>query len=370
MKRYIYILPFIVSFFVHPLNGYSQQEVQISQYMITPMLSNPSLSSVDDYWETNISYRNQWIGIPDGPKTTYLSSQKPLGKPHFGRTHKGDFHNWHGVGAVIMKDQIGPYSNTKVQANYSYNIALTAGQKYGAQHKDGLRLALGVTAGYVFYTIDKEILGMKQLSTTENVTNNRAISDATYAAIAENGSISALDMNFGATLYFRETFFLGISSSQILQNEVNLGAKSSLWRHYFITGKYKWQVNEQWYVIPSMLLKYVSGAPVSYDFSLQADWTDKVFFGMGYRHRDAVSVMTGLRFKWGEKIKNFRKDKHRYIVQVFYSYDITTSKLGQNDSVHNSKGAHEITIGFLLPPMFRERNAEDTWKGKNTNNMH
>ena len=34
----------------------------------------------------------------------YLSTQTTIGKPHWGRTHPGDWHNWHGIGAIISKD--------------------------------------------------------------------------------------------------------------------------------------------------------------------------------------------------------------------------------------------------------------------------
>ena len=114
-------------------------------------------------------------------------------------------------------------------------------------------------------------------------------------------------------------------------------------------------------MIPSVILQLVNGVPPTANFTTRLDWQDKLYLGLGYRTSDAVTVLLGARIKWGEKIKNFRIDKHRYIVEVYYSYDFTTSRLGSREISQNSKGSHEITLAFLLPPMFHERNAEDTW---------
>jgi type IX secretion system PorP/SprF family membrane protein len=364
MKRALIFIAVLIGICAH-----AQQEVQVSQYIVSPMLINPAFSSIHDYWETNVVYRNQWVGIDDAPVSYYLSSQTTIGKPHWGRTHKGDFHNWHGVGGLILKDQLGPFNNLKVKANYSYNIALTQGKEYGYEHRDGLRIAFGAFGGYTNYRVDKGILGQGQTSGLDRVAHNNSLNDITYQLLAEN-SVSAFDLTMGAVIYYAETYFLGVSSSQILQSKIELTDNSALARHWFITGMIKKELNEQWFLIPSVLAKYTPGAPLSMDFSIQADWEDQVYMGLGYRHQDAVAAFIGSKIKWGEKVKKFRTDKHRYIIHAYYSYDLTTSRLSNKELVNKSTGSHELTLGFLLPPMYHERNAEDTWKKTNTNNLH
>ena len=293
----------------------------------------------------------------------------PLGKPHWGRTHKGDLHHWHGVGGVLMRDQLGAVKNTRVKLNYSYNLGLTEGRKYGYEHKDGLRLALGIFGDYTSYRIDKDILGKSQVSSGEKIANNRALNDITYQKLSED-AVSTFDVTMGAMFSYAETFFLGFSLSQMLQNNLSIGDASTLTRHYYVSGMVKAEVNQDLYLIPTFLTKVVRGAPASIDVSLQADWRDQWFIGGGYRHQDAITLIGGFRYKWGEKIKDFRRDKHRYLMQVYYSYDITVSKLANDNLKNRSHGSHEITIGFLLPPKFKERNAEDTWRRGNTNNLH
>jgi type IX secretion system PorP/SprF family membrane protein len=193
------------------------------------------------------------------------------------------------------------------------------------------------------------------------VTNDLSVNDTVYLAMAEN-ALSTMDVTFGAMLYYNNRYFLGISSSQMLQQDMKVTDQSSLSRHYFISGLVKLPLNPRLEVIPSGMIKAVRGAPISFDVSSRLDWDERYFIGGGYRYQDAVTLMAGIRYKWGEKIKDFRRDKHRYVMQFYYSYDLTTSKLSSRQMAQRSNGTHEITIGFLLPPMYTERNAEDTWK--------
>ena len=367
MKIQRVLLPLFV--LIGVIEGNAQQDVQVSQYIISPMLINPAFSSVADYWETNFVYRNQWVGIKDAPVTTYISTQSTIGKPHFSSTHKRDFHGWHGVGALIMKDQIGPLSTNRLKLNYSYNKGLTSGKKYGHSHEDGLRLAFGAVLDYSSVRIDKNLLAQSQNSSGDNVSNGDALNDVTFARISPNAE-PVFDIDLGLMLYYNNTFFLGVSSSQVLQSTEVYGGYGGLRRHYYLTGMIKSPLNEQWFLISSVLVKSVNAAPVSLDVGFQLDWTDRIFLGTGYRYQDAVTLMIGYRHQWGEKIKHFRRDKHSYIMQFYYSYDITTSKLGQRSLEYGSTGSHEITLGFLLPPKYKERNAEDTWRRGNTNNLH
>ena len=371
MKDYSKRLRFLGFLLILLQNIYStaQQEVQVSQYIVSPMLINPAFSSIDDYWETNFVYRNQWVGIQDAPVTYYVSTQTTIGKPHFASTHKGDFHNWHGIAGLLMKDQIGPFSKNRLKANYSYNIGLTKGKKYGASHEDGLRLALGVFADYSSIKVDKTLLSQSQTSTGDRVSNYLTETDITHIGLSSSSDPS-LDFELGFMFSYDNTFFLGASSSQILQNQEVYGGYGGLNRHYFITGMVKTHLTEQWFLISSFLTKMVEGAPVSWDLGIQLDWTDKVFLGGGYRHEDAMSLLAGYRHQWGENVKHFRKSKNNYITQIFYNYDITTSRLGDRNLEQRSHGSHEITVGFLLPPKYKERNAESTWKKGNTNNLH
>ena len=361
MKAKRFILFFTINLSVL-ITVSAQQEIQLTHYIINPFMSNPAYSSIADFINLKAGYRNQWNGIEGSPVTSYASIHTPIGKPHWARTHPGDFHDWHGTGLFFLKDQIGPYNTTKVNLNYSYNLKIIEGGKYGYEHKDGLRISFGTFVGWTQYNTDKALLSRSKVSDWSNVRNDLSVNDPTYLILAEN-STPTLDLTLGTMIYYNDRYFLGLTTSQIFQNEVSLGIDTKLIRHYFLNGMIKLPLWEHWYLIPSTMVKLVRGAPTSFDFSTRLDWEDRFFIGGGYRYQDAVTFIAGLRYKWGEKIKNFRVDKHRYIVQFYYSYDLTVNRLASKNLLQKSRGTHEITVGFLLPPMYTERNAEDTWKG-------
>lgn len=339
---------------------WSQQEIQSTHFMVNPQLLNPAYSSTDNNLNVKAGYRNQWGGIEGAPNTGFLTFSTPIGKSRWARTHPGDFHNWSGVGAAIITDEIGPYENTKINLNYSYNIGLIEGRKYGYDHMDGLRFSLGASAGVSSYKINSDILSQTKNLDYSTSDHLPSINDPKYAEL-QQGSQNALDVNLGGILYYDNTYFLGLSTTQLLQDAASQVENISLARHYFLSGTYKWALNEEFFIIPSAIFKLVRGAPTSINFTTRLDWQDKWYLGLGYRTDDAATILIGSHIKWGEKVKHFRVDKHRYAIDVFYSYDWTTSRLGKRKLSRNSNGSHEITIAFFLPPMFHERNAEDTW---------
>ena len=363
MKREQTILNLLFILFITLVNHcFGQQDIQSSQFMINPFLLNPAYSSMDESLDTKISHRNQWIGVEGAPKTSYLSSHVPIGKPLWAQTHPGDFHNWHGAGFQVLNDKIGAYNNYRFNANYSYNLGLSQGDGYGYEHTDGFRIALGTFFGWNYYSVDGDILSKSKTSTGSRIDNDVVYTDDTYNELVGIGSSLNFDMSFGALLYYGNKYFLGVSSSQIFENDIKITSESKLNRHYFITGKYKHRVSEPLYIIPSVIFKYVHNTPLSYNLNVRVDWWDQLFAGLGYRSGDAITLMAGAEVKWGEKIKNFRRDKHRYRMHIYYTYDYTTSKLNTKNLLGRSKGSHEITIAFLLPPFYIERNPEDTWK--------
>lgn len=359
MKKQLHLFVMITILFSGSV--FAQQEIQSTQFMLNPFMLNPAYSSVDDNMDFRTGYRNQWVGIEGAPNTYYTSVHGPIGKPRWARTHPGDFHNWHGTGMYILQDNIGAFRHTRINANYSYNIGLSKGINYGYEHHDGLRLSIGAFIGSNRFSVDKEILSKSKTPTSENIANTNTLNDPIYQSMTDNASFNALDMSLGAMLYYGEQYFLGISTTQLFQNSVTITEEMKMVRHYFVSGMAKLELNEEYYLIPSAILKVVKGAPMSYNLNLRLDWQDKLFAGLGYRSGDAIIGMIGSQIRWGEKVKSFRVDKHRYIVNFFYSYDYTISKLGKDSLTQPSKGSHEITVSFLLPPMFHERNAEDTW---------
>jgi type IX secretion system PorP/SprF family membrane protein len=342
--------------------------------MVNPYLVNPALAGAENFIDIKFGYRNQWSGLDGAPTTFYASGHTPIGKAQVAQTHKGDYHNWHGIGGFVYRDEIGPLSTTSMNANYAYNMKLTEGAGFNTHHKDGIRLSIGTFLGYSINRVDAEkLFSFNSNAGDFNNETSRANAfgnDPLFAQrfnqlsllngegdIIGDGSKGQFDMSLGGLVYLRDLFYVGLSTYQALGANVFEGTNTNNSRHYMVTASYKAELGNYIYLMPSILAKKVSGAPFSIDVNARVDYHDLFFGGISYRHGDAIALMAGTIIELQEKTKHFRKGKHRYGVEVFYSYDFTTSEIRTY-----SKGSHEITLGFRLPPMLQSRNAESTWR--------
>jgi type IX secretion system PorP/SprF family membrane protein len=316
----------------------AQQTPQYTQYMVNPYLYNPALAGSEDFVDIKAGYRAQWVGLENAPKTMYLSAHAPI-KAHTLRHAKNDQKAYPGVGGYVMKDETGPISNLRFNGSFSYNLQISNGKWYGAlHHSDGVRLTLGMSLGVNQYQIDGSKLKLE---------------DSNDPSIAE-GQMTKLnpDASVGAWLYFGDKFYVGASANQILNSKIkfndainedaqNLGR---LTPHYNLVAGTKLEVGYELYLLPSFMVKGVSGAPISWDLNTRIDYQDTYYGGISYRHQDAIALLAGVVL--GKK-KN---------IEVAYSYDITVSNIAPY-----SNGSHEVTLGYRIMPHLVSRNPSDNW---------
>ncbi|TPG67507.1 type IX secretion system membrane protein PorP/SprF [Hymenobacter nivis] len=311
MKRalYLLLLPLLL---LAAAPARAQQQAQYSQYMNNNYLLNPGATGVEDYIDVKASYRTQWTGLEGAPKTYYASASSSLGK--WRSTSKRTIHDrvrpFHAIGGLLYNDVTGPTSRTGAYASYAYNLVLTR----------KIRLALGVSAGMQQFSVDGEQLHFFDPTT-------RAASAASRV----------LDGSVGVWLYSPD-FYFGASSAQILGNRLNFsygpnsvdaGAPgNSLRRHYFATAGVRLPIDDDWSLVPSVLVKSVSPAPLSVDLNAKIKYQDLLWFGASWRAFDSVVGMVGLSYEQ---------------LTVGYSYDAGISGL---TGYHG--GSHEILVGLRL----------------------
>ena len=355
-------------------SAFAQQQAQYSQFMVNPYLVNPALSGAEDFLDIKFGYRQQWVGLGEGnsaPTTMYFSAHMPIGKANVAQTHKGDYHNWHGIGVLAYKDQQGIYnatngnsnkwSNTYAALNYAYNLKLTDGSGFNAHHKDGMRLAMGAFLGMNKGALNTDFTYPIDIDPTQSGVDPSAFGGS-------NVSTMDFDLSIGGLLYFREAFTFGLSTFQSLGGTFDFVNNNSRFkRHYYAHLAYKFEMQDHIYIWPSLLWKQV-GNIISYDLNARLDYHDQIFGGISFRmgngvefRNSAVTLMAGGLIELIEHNHDFRKGKHRYGIEIFYSYDISTNFYTPAGYDAYDKGSHEIILGFRLPPMLMERNAEDTW---------
>lgn len=270
-----------------------QQDPQYTQYMYNMNIVNPAYAGSKGTMSIGLLGRKQWVGIDGAPETFTATINAPLGMKT-------------GIGLSVISDKIGPVKETNAYADYSYTIETS---EIG-------RLAFGIKAGATFQNI--------------NFLSLEAI-DHLDPLILEN--LNNTYPNFGAgAYYYTNKFYVGFSVPNILQSRHfeksnGLITKASEKMHFFATTGYVFEVTDRTKFKPSVMVKGVTGAPLSIDLSANILFNDRLELGASYRLDDSVSGMIGI----------YMSPKFR----IGYAYDYTLSNLGNFNS-----GSHEIIIGF------------------------
>jgi type IX secretion system PorP/SprF family membrane protein len=326
---------FLSSIFLLSLSNlaWAQQRPQYSQYMLNNFIINPAVAGSSDHYDLKAGFRDQWTGIKDNvdpnnirnvaPRTFYVSGHMHLGQ-HLGAyrgKHRNEPQNFHGLGGMIVADKTDITSFTSFYAAYAFNMKVA---------KD-FRVALGAFVGGQQFKLDGSLVRTK-----ENTNLSAGITK-----FVPDGSIGA--WGYGKKYYF------GISAHQIFQSKlfdegITLSSQglNKLSSHYFITGGYLFQVSRDFKLIPSILVKYVAPAPMSFDINLKTRYKDMIWAGASYRQDGS------LVFLIGGVVKN--------LIEFGYAFDYTTTAIGRNYS-----GSHEIILGARISPRGRVTSPSDFW---------
>ncbi len=296
MKKYIIILILIAQI----LSGVgvsklkAQQLQHYSQYMFNDYVFNPAISGIHKYFQAKSNNRYQWAGIVDAPRTYILSVYGPHA------THDM------GYGGYIFSDVTGPTSRMGVYLSYGYNILI----------QNDIRLSMGLAGGILQYKID----GSKIILYDE-------MDDPAMTKSVHSDYLS--DANFGLYLYSPD-YFVGFSACQLFNNKVKfknlqLNEQNRLKTHFFLTAGYRYNIDKDFDIEPSIMLKAMAPTPLQLDINAKVIYQKLVWLGVSYRTHDAVAILVGYNYQ----------DKFYF----GYSYDITTSTIK-----NYSTGTHEIMI--------------------------
>lgn len=295
MFRKIYI---IILFVVAFLRGMAQQDPMYSQYVFNGLLINPAYAGSREVLSATALYRNQWINIEGAPKTGIFSIDSPLKNPKIG------------LGFNLSFDKIGVTSHTGITGIYAYRIAM-----------DGSALSFGLQAGAGFYS-------------SSNTQVNYSNSSQADPAFQTDYHVVLPNFSFG-TYFHTRSFFAGLSIMDILgktiQNEFSPNMKNDLniniVSHFFFNTGYLFDLTPDLKFQPSVLLKYVGGAPVEGDLNAVLQFYDILALGVSYRSSASINLLT--------QVKINRQ------LSLGYSYEYSTNELSNFTS-----GSHEIVLRY------------------------
>jgi type IX secretion system PorP/SprF family membrane protein len=293
----------------------AQQRPQYTLYFQNNYVLNPAITGIEDYTDAKLSYRKQWVGINGSPVTGYLSVQGPLGDPA---------HAHGGLGGLVVADKTGPDSRITVNGSYAFHIPISG----------SVRASFGIAGGFTQYTLNTNELTFDQYGTSDP------------AVPTNRGTQFLPDLVLGIWIY-SDKFYLGGALNQLIPSALTFGSgnvnpKEALKGHSFFTAGVKIPMGPDFNFLPSVLVKYISPAPVSYDFNGKILYRDLLWLGASGRREDGYSIAAGINIS--------------SLLNVSYSYDYTTSALQKFTS-----GSHEIILGLQLGNHTKTRCPKMLW---------
>jgi type IX secretion system PorP/SprF family membrane protein len=277
---------------------YAQQDPQYSQYMFNQVGINPAYAGTKDVLSANLFYRDQWNGFPGAPTTEVFNMHSPL---------RG---NRVSLGLQVIGDQIGPVSTTSFLSTYAYKMHVGKGH-----------LSFGLSAGLMDRVIDYSKIEYKDQSDP-------------YAS-SSLGKVGKMIPTFDfGVYYYTKSFYVGYSITHLnqpaygsIKDSVTGTVSAVLKAHQFITLGKAWVLNDNLVFRPSLLIKYVAGAPASID--LDASFLIKNTLWMGITLRTSGAIVGIIQYTISERMK------------IGYAYDLTISDLSAY-----GRSSHELFLGY------------------------
>lgn len=280
----------------------SQQAPMFTNYSNSYATVNPGFGGLSDGVNVMGIYRDQWTGFKDmegnavAPNTMLFSGDMPI------PLLRG------GASLAIMKDQIGFEDNINVNMGYSFHLDLGGGT-----------LGIGLALNMINRSVDFD----KFIPTVDN---DPALPKGEQDAML-------VDANFGLFWQIPETFYVGLSATNLFESkgkELLSSATSSASfvgdRTFYLMAGYEYQFNNPVFkLLPSMCIMS-DIASTQFNVGTKLLYNNKVWGGINYRFQESIAAMVGFKFK---------------DIQISYSYDINTMGLVV-------QGSHEICVSYLF----------------------
>lgn len=281
----------------------AQQAPMFTNYSNSYASVNPGFGGLSDGLNVMGIYRDQWTGFKDNtydvsvsPKTMLFSGDMPV------KILQG------GVTLSVMKDKIAYEDNINLNLGYSYHLDLGSG-------------ILGI--GMAFNML------------------NRTVDFGKYHPIVENDPIlptgeesdMLLDANFGLFWQVPETFYIGMSITNLFESKGkmlvdNAGTTASFMgdRTFYFMAGFEYQFNNPVFVLLPSICLMTDIASTQINAGAKLLYNNKVWFGLNYRYQESVAAMVGFKFK---------------DIQLSYSYDVNTMGIAV-------QGSHEVCVSYLI----------------------
>lgn len=313
------------------------QDIHFTQFYMVPQGLNPALAGK---FEGSVRfggiYRSQWRSVIGG--NNYSTPSAFVDAPILKGFRKKD---WIGVGLSLFQDQAGTLSlkHSGMRIGPTYHIAL--------DKKRNNVLSLGYTFGGEQYGLDED-----SGSFTDNLSANKPVGASLDYAALQGGDIKFKDHGAGIVLSSKLNkqmdMNIGFAVFHLTKPKATLKASgfSELKRRSVLHGQFNIAMNKQMTFTPQFIFQSMSGAN---EIALQGiagylfNKEKQIYLdgGLGYRLRDAVELLAGMRYK---------------TLKVGLAYDVNTSSLRSETT---GRGGFELAVNYMIriykPPVRKQQ---------------
>lgn len=305
LKPYIQLIVSVVISLLS-LQLSAQQHTLFSYYNFDHFMYNPGAAGSKGVLAANFLHRDQWTGFDLAPTTQFVNMHTPFRYSPFA------------LGAHIYNDNESFLNNFRLQVSPAYQFTVNG--------KGNLGVGLGINLQR--YQLKMERNGQSLISSIPNPASDPTISK--YL----NG-FWKFHLNPG--IYYNDSkLYAGISLAKIfedgLDGEVATEKAEALRRHWLLLAGYHYDINDEWSINPSILLRSERAAPINLDLNAVITYNNLVWLNVGYRSSKMFMIGIGVNLNSAFKIG--------------YNYDAFLNPLGGVIS----RNTHEIFIGYEAKP--------------------
>lgn len=287
---------------------YAQQQANYSLYRYTMNVINPAYAGADGQTAFTTNLRSQWVNVKGAPETQSFFLAAPMG-------------NKVGLGISVVSDQVFIERQTSFNIDFSYRL----------QVSETANLFLGLKAGGSTYNINRN-----------GLTNIGLPSDPILGNV-DTGFRP--NVGLGAVL-MHEDYFISLSAPMILSTErldesEGVITQATQSPHFYFSAGYNLDLTSTLEFRPSVMMRYVNGAPFSADITAAFRFYERFELGVLYRTDSALSGLMMLNLAdW---------------MDLGYAYESSTrSEIGDV-----SDGTHEIVVRFIFGQKSKKEMTEE-----------
>jgi len=309
----------------------AQQMPQFSQVALNRSLYNPASIGMEQKTMLTLGGRWQMIGFGNEPQSAFLCFEKNLkikSKPIYNpamrvstpipddnRSLKSKFSQ--SIGGQLTSDKYGAFKSFQLAGLYAAHYQVNSLLKFSG----GLKLGISNNG------FDAEKAQVLNVTNPELAYQGGDVEYDEFTAKKWNSNI--VNLGLGLNVQYGN-FFIGAAANQLTKAAIQFGRSNvnfNLTSHLFLMTGYNFEITEEFKILTTAVVKKMSPAPTSYEFSAIGNFGDALFAGVNYHHKASVGLIVGFQVS-----SAFR---------IGYSFDASTNRI-----IQSSFGGHELVLNY------------------------